>query len=73
MAIGYMGPRSIPIKETAMELPMREGVNHIVSSKLFYGSVLHLKSVNIRPEAYPMARSAYMNKTRLSPTFEKVI
>ena len=36
MAIGNMGPRRIPMKEMAMALPIREGVNHIVNSKLFY-------------------------------------
>ena len=36
MAIGNMGPRRIPMKEMAMALPIREGVNHIVNSKLFF-------------------------------------
>ena len=35
MAIGNMGPKRIPMKEISMALPIREGVNHIVISKLF--------------------------------------
>jgi hypothetical protein len=35
MAIGNMGPRRTPIKEIAMASPIKEGVNHITSSKLF--------------------------------------
>jgi hypothetical protein len=35
MAIGNMGPRKKPMNETAMALPIRDGMSHIVSSKLF--------------------------------------
>ena len=35
MAIGNMGPRKKPMNETAMALPIRDGINHIVNSKLF--------------------------------------
>ena len=35
MATGNIGPRRTPIKDIAMTLPIREGVNHIIISKLF--------------------------------------
>ena len=59
MAIGYMGPRRIPMKEIAMALPIRECVYHIVISKLFNlkkSSVQHRKKIG--SETYPIAKSA---------------
>lgn len=35
MAMGNMGPKRTPMNEIAMALPIRDGMNHIVSSKLF--------------------------------------
>jgi hypothetical protein len=58
MTIGNMGPRRTPMKETVMALPIREGVNHIIISKLFD---LKENSVHIRKfefETYPSARKA---------------
>ena len=34
MAIGNMGPRRTPMNETATALPIKDGINHIVSSNL---------------------------------------
>ena len=35
MAIGNMGPRRTPMNEIATALPIKDGMNHIVISKLF--------------------------------------
>ena len=60
MAIGNIGPRKTPMKEIAMELPIREGMNHIVISKLLdfeerkgsvnFGKELNLKLLTRLPE-----------------------
>jgi hypothetical protein len=34
MTMGYMGPRTTPIKETETAPPMRDGTNHTTSSRL---------------------------------------
>ena len=57
MATGNIGPRRTPIKDIAMTLPIREGVNHIIISKLF-----HLKESSghigkMGSEFYPIAKS----------------
>jgi hypothetical protein len=61
MAIGYIGPRRIPMKEIAMALPIKDGVNHIVISKLLVvrgtGSV-HIGRIVLEPKTYPIARNA---------------
>ena len=60
MAIGNMGPRRKPMNETAMALPIRDGMNHIVNSKLFdwMKSSAHNLSRKIGSETYPIARNA---------------
>jgi hypothetical protein len=58
MAIGNIGPRKTPMKETAMALPIREGVNHIVISKLLDLNKSSVHIGKIERETYPIARSA---------------
>jgi hypothetical protein len=58
MVIGNMGPKRKPMKEIAMALPIREGVNHIVISKLFDLKESSVHIGNFESETYPIARNA---------------
>jgi len=57
MATGYIGPRRIPMKEIAMALPTREGVNHIIISKLLDLGGKVSSHGRIESETYPITRS----------------
>jgi hypothetical protein len=57
--MGYIGPRRIPMMDTAMASPMREGLNHTISSRLQGSPVIsdydrwYSKNVNIKlPYSY---------------------
>ena len=62
MAIGNIGPRKTPMKEIAIALPIREGMNHIVISKLLdfeeRKSFSSLRQKIESETSYPIARSA---------------
>ena len=60
MAIGNMGPRRTPMNEIATALPINDGTNHIVSSKLFDLKKILVHNLNrkIGSKPYPIARNA---------------
>ena len=41
--MGYMGPKKTPMKELAMALPIKDGMNHIVISNLFGERSVHIE------------------------------